>query len=70
MARVHMYFVQPEPGGVWASVVGAETFRRQVAEAAYLRAEARGFAPGHELEDWVAAEREIESRIADEAHRH
>ena len=27
---------------------------------AYLRAERRGFAPGHELEDWLAAEAEIE----------
>jgi DUF2934 family protein len=31
-----------------------------IAEAAYLRAERRGFTPGHEVEDWVAAETEIE----------
>jgi hypothetical protein len=30
-----------------------------IAEAAYYRAERRGFAPGFELEDWLAAEREI-----------
>ena len=30
-----------------------------VAEAAYYRAEKRGFEPGHELEDWLAAESEI-----------
>jgi hypothetical protein len=30
-----------------------------VAEAAYYRAEHRGFAPGHELEDWLAAQEEI-----------
>lgn len=30
-----------------------------IARAAYLRAERRGFTPGHELEDWLAAEREI-----------
>lgn len=30
-----------------------------VAEAAYFRAEHRGFAPGHELEDWLAAEVEV-----------
>jgi len=24
-----------------------------IAEAAYFRAERRGFAPGHELEDWL-----------------
>lgn len=30
----------------------------QIAIAAYLRAESRGFEPGHELEDWLAAEME------------
>jgi hypothetical protein len=30
-----------------------------IAEAAYYLAEQRGFVPGHELEDWLAAEREI-----------
>lgn len=30
-----------------------------VAEAAYYCAERRGFAPGHELEDWLRAEAEI-----------
>ncbi|HEV2702778.1 MAG TPA: DUF2934 domain-containing protein [Steroidobacteraceae bacterium] len=34
-----------------------------VREAAYLRAQARGFAPGHELEDWLAAEHEVDARI-------
>jgi hypothetical protein len=31
-----------------------------IAEAAYLRAEKRGFAPGHEEEDWLAAEIEVD----------
>jgi hypothetical protein len=30
-----------------------------IAQAAYFRAERRGFAPGHELEDWLAAEAEV-----------
>jgi len=30
-----------------------------IAKAAYFRAQERGFAPGHELEDWLAAEREV-----------
>ena len=30
--------------------------------AAYLRAERRGFEPGYELEDWLAAEREVAER--------
>ena len=33
---------------------------RQVAEAAYYRAERRGFEPGRELDDWLAAEAEID----------
>ena len=38
--------------------------RHMVAMAAYFRAERRGFAPGHEVEDWAAAEAEIEARLA------
>lgn len=33
--------------------------RTMIAEAAYYRAERRGFAPGHELEDWLQAEAEL-----------
>ena len=36
-----------------------EARRALIAEAAYLRAEHRGFVPGHETEDWLAAEREL-----------
>jgi hypothetical protein len=31
-----------------------------IATAAYYRAERRGFLPGHEVEDWLAAERKID----------
>jgi hypothetical protein len=34
-----------------------------VAAEAYYRAERRGFTAGHELEDWVAAERVIDSAL-------
>ena len=34
-----------------------------IAEAAYFRAEKRGFAPGHEHEDWLAAEAEVDARL-------
>jgi len=30
-----------------------------IAELAYYKAESRGFAPGHEMEDWLEAEREL-----------
>jgi hypothetical protein len=31
----------------------------RIAELAYLKAESRGFEPGHELEDWLEAEQEF-----------
>lgn len=31
-----------------------------IARAAYFRAQARGFMPGHELDDWLAAEADYE----------
>jgi hypothetical protein len=34
-----------------------------IAEAAYFRAEKRGFVPGHEKEDWLAAESEVDARL-------
>jgi hypothetical protein len=43
-----------------------EDRRVLIARAAYLKAERRGFAPGHELEDWLAAENEVEQRLAGE----
>ncbi len=41
-----------------ASVVAPDV-SALVAERAYFKAERRGFAPGHEIEDWLAAEREL-----------
>jgi hypothetical protein len=36
-----------------------------IAKAAYFRAAQRDFAPGHELEDWLAGESEVDRRIAE-----
>jgi hypothetical protein len=36
-----------------------------IAKAAYYRAEQRGFAPGHEMEDWLDAEREVAAAEAE-----
>jgi hypothetical protein len=42
----------------------SEDIRRgMIAEAAYLRAERRGFAPGYEAEDWLAAEAEVDALL-------
>jgi hypothetical protein len=49
-----------------ATVTGAvsETARRvMIEQGAYLRAERRGFAPGGELEDWMAAEAEVDALL-------
>jgi hypothetical protein len=37
---------------------------RMIEEAAYYRAEKRGFAPGGEQEDWAAAVAEIDAMLA------
>jgi hypothetical protein len=34
-----------------------------ICEAAYFRAERRGFCPGQELDDWLAAESEIDRTL-------
>ena len=52
--------VTPQPTRV---TLTAEMRRTMIAENAYLRAERRGFAPGHETEDWLAAEAEIDALL-------
>ena len=44
--------------------ISAEDRYAMIAHEAYLRAVERGFAPGNELDDWLAAEAEIEMRLA------
>jgi hypothetical protein len=39
----------------------SESREARIAEAAYWRAEKRGFESGHELDDWLAAERQIDT---------
>ncbi|MFN0318500.1 MAG: DUF2934 domain-containing protein [Burkholderiales bacterium] len=43
--------------------------RHRIAEAAYYRAEQRGFCPGCELEDWLEAEKEIDSQLRELASK-
>ncbi len=52
---------EPEPD------VPAELRRRLIAEAAYFRAEKRGFQPGFESQDWEEAEAEVDARLHAEA---
>ena len=40
-----------------------EELGQMIATTAYYHAQQRGFAPGHELEDWLAAETEVRRAI-------
>ena len=46
-----------------AGFVGPGERNALIAKAAYFRAESRGFAPGHETEDWLAAESEVDAKL-------
>ncbi len=48
-------------------VVTPEQRQNLIAEAAYRRAEQRNFEAGHELEDWLAAEAEVDQQVAPRA---
>lgn len=41
----------------------AEDVESMIATAAYYLAAARNFSPGHELDDWLAAERVIHAKL-------
>ena len=55
-----------KPAG--AALTSAERLE-MIRQAAYYRAERRGFATGHEAEDWLAAEAEIDAGLAAIAKR-
>jgi hypothetical protein len=57
----------PVPGAkpnslVYATPLHIDATEREamIRETAYLRAERRGFSPGQELEDWLAAEAQVD----------
>jgi hypothetical protein len=63
--------VEREPHAVTAAGLSgsrpeiSDVARRDMIErAAYFRAEQRGFAPGEEVADWLAAERDVELFLA------
>ena len=57
--------MRPVMGLAAAEPVAAPSPSREqmIAEAAYYRAERRNFAGGREMDDWLAAEEEIDSLI-------
>jgi hypothetical protein len=48
------------------NIEGLSDHNAKVAEIAYRKAESRGFKPGHELDDWLAAEEELNLSGANE----
>jgi hypothetical protein len=44
--------------------VSNEERHQLISEAAYYRAEQRSFEPGHELEDWLTAETDVERKLS------
>lgn len=66
----HMFTMPPTDGTPWTGpphphlklrlvATDPAVLESRIRELAYLKAERRGFAPGHELEDWLEAEREL-----------
>ena len=43
--------------------LSSEEIYRMIREAAYLKAEARNFVPGVELQDWLEAEKEVWAKL-------
>jgi hypothetical protein len=43
--------------------VSNEDLYNLIAEIAYFKAKARGFAPGGEVQDWIEAEAEVRTRM-------
>ena len=52
---------------VGAELMSPEMRRGIIAQAAYFRAQRRDFEPGHEVDDWLAAEAEVDSALTLEA---
>lgn len=62
--------VQGAAGAVQRRAEAAQpsTREQQIAHLAYEKAEARGFVPGHEMDDWLEAEAEIDGDYAPHLH--
>jgi hypothetical protein len=56
-----------QDAAAWAS--SPTDLHALIAVAAYFRAEQRGFSPGYELDDWLAAEADIRAKVSKVARR-
>ena len=60
MAKPRLQEIEPASSVQPPSEAQVQTW---IAETAYYRAERRGFQPGFEIEDWLAAEAETRQRL-------
>ncbi len=58
-----MVMLESAPSARRSTSIDPDVRRQLVAAEAYFRAERRGFAAGNELEDWVAAEMAVDTRL-------
>jgi hypothetical protein len=54
---------RPQEARVQEQRPAEQDMQRWIAEAAYYRAERRGFEPGRETDDWLAAEAEVQKQV-------
>lgn len=54
---------EPASTGHSGTSISVDERRQLIAEAAWFRAEARGFSPDGELDDWLAAEAEVDKKL-------
>ena len=62
-ARTTGRTAQPKTRPVPPVLIDQDLRRSMIAQAAYYRAERRGFEPGHEAEDWLAAESDVDAAL-------
>ncbi|MGB9129205.1 MAG: DUF2934 domain-containing protein [Thiobacillus sp.] len=58
-----------DPDITWRGAFSLEQREAMIREAAFYHFMKRGYAPGHDLDDWLAAESEIERISTDTAER-
>jgi hypothetical protein len=47
--------------------LNSDGYHEQIRTVAYYRSELRGFEPGHELDDWLAAEQDVRYPLVERA---
>jgi hypothetical protein len=58
---------KPQSSTLGSSPVAPELRQIMICEAAYYIAEHRGFEPGHDVADWLAAEQQVDAALTSPA---